>query len=433
MLTAAPHASASDLLETAPGFLVVHPEGAASAQRVVIRGFDADHGQDVEFSVGAIPVNQISHLHGQGYADLNVIIPETVRSLRVVEGNYDPMQGDFAVAASVDYDLGVAERGLRFKATAGSFGTARGLVLWAPEGQAEETFAAAVVQRSDGFGQNRQGETAGLTGQYKLELPGETTALLHLAAYAARSGIAGAIRRDDINAGRIGFYDVYNDPSAQAQSVTTSRSQASITIEHTAENGAQTQAAVWGSYTTYRARLNFTGYTVEDPSAPGIFPGDLGEQGNFDSGLGGRMMYRTRRYEVASWLSAQFNLGTSARAHAIDQAQDRITEPDNVTWRRDDADTVHVAEIGAWAELSLNFTKYVHLRGGARTDFAGFDVDDKLAPVPPGAVPGAFPGIARRRPAWPARREGRSRSIRSRGSKSSVRPGSATGRPRRSS
>ena len=104
------------------------------------------------------------------------------------------------------------------------------------------------------------------------------------------------------------------------------------------------------------------------------------------------MMYRTRRYEANSWLSGQFNVGTSARAHAIDQAQDRISEPDNVTWRRDDADTVHVAEIGAWAELSLNFTKYVHLRGGVRTDFAGFDVDDKLAPAPPGAVPGAFPG-----------------------------------------
>ncbi len=247
VLTAAPHASASDLLQTAPGFLVVHPEGAASAQRVVIRGFDADHGQDVEFSVGAIPVNQISHIHGQGYSDLNVIIPETVRSLRVVEGNYDPMQGDFAVAASVDYDLGVAERGLRFKATAGSFGTARGLVLWAPEGQAEETFAAAVVERSDGFGQNRQGETAGLTGQYKLELPGETTALLHLAAYAARSGTAGALRRDDINAGRVGFYDVYDDPTALGQSITTSRSQVSLTIEHTAENGAQTTAAVWGA------------------------------------------------------------------------------------------------------------------------------------------------------------------------------------------
>ncbi len=46
------------------------------------------------------------------------------------------MQGDFGVTASVDYDLGVADRGLRFKATTGSFGTARGLALWAPENQA---------------------------------------------------------------------------------------------------------------------------------------------------------------------------------------------------------------------------------------------------------------------------------------------------------
>src|SRR6185295_10921920 len=115
-LGAAPHQSAADLLATAPGVQVTHPEGDVVAQRVYLRGFDADHGQDIEFTVGAIPINQVSHLHGQGYADLNVIIPETVRSIRVVEGVYDPAQGDFAVAASVDYDLGVSERGLRFKA-----------------------------------------------------------------------------------------------------------------------------------------------------------------------------------------------------------------------------------------------------------------------------------------------------------------------------
>jgi iron complex outermembrane receptor protein len=231
-----------------------------------------------------------------------------------------------------------------------------------------------------------------MTGQYRIELPGDTSALLHIASYAARSGIAGAIRRDDINAGRIGFYDTYNDPSALAQSVTASRSQVALTIEHSAENGSQTSAAVWGSYTTYRARLNFTGYTQENPAMPGTFPGDLGEQGNFDGGLGGRMMYRTRKYEANSWLSAQLNVGSTARAHAIDQSQDRIAEPDDVTWHRDDAATVHVAEIGSWIDLSINATKYVHLRGGARADFAGFDVDNRLTIPPIGAVAGALPG-----------------------------------------
>src|SRR6266540_3201609 len=67
-LTAAPHGTAADLLSTAPGVFIAHPEGEAIAQRVFLRGFDAEHGQDVEFKLAGIPMNQQSHMHGQGYA-----------------------------------------------------------------------------------------------------------------------------------------------------------------------------------------------------------------------------------------------------------------------------------------------------------------------------------------------------------------------------
>ena len=61
--------------------VVTRIEGDAVGQRLMLRGFDADHGQDIELSVDGVPVNQPSHIHGQGYADLGFIIPETVRSL----------------------------------------------------------------------------------------------------------------------------------------------------------------------------------------------------------------------------------------------------------------------------------------------------------------------------------------------------------------
>ncbi|RXL50952.1 TonB-dependent receptor, partial [Citrobacter sp. AAK_AS5] len=77
------------------------------------------------------------HIHGQGYADLNVLIPETVRSVRVLEGVHDPHQGDFAVAGSVDFDLGVEERGVHATATYGSFDTKRLVAIFAPAGQSE--------------------------------------------------------------------------------------------------------------------------------------------------------------------------------------------------------------------------------------------------------------------------------------------------------
>ena len=60
-----------------------YAEGDAVAPRIFLRGFDAEHGQDIAFSAGGVPINQPSHLHGQGYADLGFVIPETVRSVRV--------------------------------------------------------------------------------------------------------------------------------------------------------------------------------------------------------------------------------------------------------------------------------------------------------------------------------------------------------------
>ena len=79
VLSAAPHRNAAELLAAAPGVYVARPEGDAVAHQIFLRGFDAGHGQDIEFTLnGSVPVNQPSHVHGQGYADLNFILPEVV-------------------------------------------------------------------------------------------------------------------------------------------------------------------------------------------------------------------------------------------------------------------------------------------------------------------------------------------------------------------
>src|SRR4029079_3502189 len=127
------------------------------AERVYLRGFDAREGQDIEFSAGGVPVNESGNLHGAGFADLHFIIPELVLSLRVLEGPFDPRQGNFAVAGSAEYELGLAQRGLTAKFTTGSFGTNRMLLLWGPAQTSNATFAGVELYQTDGFGQNRDG------------------------------------------------------------------------------------------------------------------------------------------------------------------------------------------------------------------------------------------------------------------------------------
>lgn len=379
-LTAAPHASAADLLSTAPGVYVSHPEGDAVAQRISLRGFDADHGQDIEVRVGNIPLNQRSHIHGQGYADLNVIIPETVRSIRVIEGVYDPEQGDFAVAGSVHFDLGIEERGYRAKMSLGSFGTARGVVILAPESQSTDTFAAAVIRKSDGFGSGTRGSiSGGAMGQYRFELPGEITGLLHVAAYGGRSGIAGVVRRDDIDAGRMGFYDAYPDATARSQSASASRLQTSVTLDHVNDDGSAMSTGVWAMVANYRSRLNFTGYMQRGRQNPEwVGRGDLIEQSNQDIGVGGRFTHRSRKVTVAPWLKAQLSTGIDVQTNLVDQAQNLLQPPQNETWdRRVDA-SIQATDIGFYADGLFAFSKYARLHAGLRADVLVFDIDDRL-------------------------------------------------------
>jgi TonB family protein len=380
-LTAAPHGSGADLLATAPGVYIAHPEGEAVAQRIYLRGFDAEHGQDVELHVAGIPMNQPSHIHGQGYADLNIVIPETVRSIRVIEGVYDPRQGDFAVAGTADYDLGVEERRSRVKLSYGSFDTKRMVAIWAPEGQAEETFGAATFRTTDGFGNGtRGGISGGAVGQYRLGLPYDVSAVLHVSAYAARSNIAGVVRRDDVEGGRIGFYDAYPDPSARAQSAGTSRTQIGLTLDRRAsEDGSRTSAAMWLYVASFRSRINFTGYTERSRIEPTwVGRGDLIEQSNDDLGVGGSLSYRSARIEPVDHVTVHYELGSDVRTHRIEQAQNLLRAPQNETWdQRDDAN-IKTTDVGVFGDLLFNVSRYVRLKGGARADLLFFDVDDKL-------------------------------------------------------
>ena len=380
-LTLAPHGSGSDLLATAPGVYVAHPEGEAIAQRIYLRGFDAVHGQDVELHVAGIPMNQPSHIHGQGYADLNLVIPEIVRSIRVIEGVYDPRQGDFAVAGSADYDLGVEERRSRVKVTYGSFDTKRLVAIWAPESQAEETFGAATFRQTDGFGNGTRGGISGsAVGQYRLALPYDVSAVIHVGAYAARNNIAGVVRRDDVEAGRVGLYDAYSDPSARSQSAGTSRTQVGITIDRRADaDGSRTSAAMWLYLASFRSRTNFTGYTQRSRIEPTwVGRGDLIEQSNDDLGVGGSLSYRSARITLVRDITAQYELGTDVRTHRIKQAQNLLQAPQNETWdQRDDAE-IKTTDVGAFGDVVLSGSRYVRLKGGARADLLFFDVDDKL-------------------------------------------------------
>jgi outer membrane receptor protein involved in Fe transport len=99
-----PQGRPAQVLRLIPGFIAVeHSGGAWKADQYFLRGFDADHGTDVAFFIDNMPINLRTHGHGQGYTDLNFIIPETIQGIDVVKGTYHAEFGDFNTAGAVRF------------------------------------------------------------------------------------------------------------------------------------------------------------------------------------------------------------------------------------------------------------------------------------------------------------------------------------------
>ncbi|RYY85182.1 MAG: TonB-dependent receptor [Chitinophagaceae bacterium] len=118
-----------DLLRLVPGLFIAQHAGGGKAEQLFLRGYDSDHGTDVAISVDGIPVNMVSHAHGQGYADAHFVIPETVERVDYDKGPYDVTKGDFATAGWVDLRTKDFLNENTVKLEAGSFGTARAALL----------------------------------------------------------------------------------------------------------------------------------------------------------------------------------------------------------------------------------------------------------------------------------------------------------------
>jgi iron complex outermembrane receptor protein len=378
VLQAAPHKDATAMLATAPGVYVARSEGDAVAAHVFLRGFDAEHGQDIAFSAGGIPINLPSHLHGQGYADLGFIPTEAVRYVRVTEGVYDPRQGDFAVAGSVDFELGVPERGLLSRTSYGSFGTLRQLLLWAPEGEPVESFASATYGSTDGFGDHRDGQHAGVMAQHVME-SGRWKGRVLGSFYGARSRLAGVLRQDDIDRGAVDFYGVYSDPAAQNQSALASEGKLGFFAEHHGSEGSVSKLGAWLALHSFRSQQAFTGYTERSQINPEwTGRGDLIEQDNSVTTLGLSASHRTQRYELASWVSAALEGGLIGRIDRIEQAQNLLQAPQNETWdQRVDA-SIDGSDIGAYVDLELRMVERLTVHAGARGNALHYVVDDRL-------------------------------------------------------
>lgn len=102
-VTINPVRSSQEVLRVVPGLFIAQHAGGGKAEQLFLRGFDLDHGTDINISVDGMPVNMVSHAHGQGYADLHFLQPELIDHVDFDKGPYDASKGNLATAGYVAF------------------------------------------------------------------------------------------------------------------------------------------------------------------------------------------------------------------------------------------------------------------------------------------------------------------------------------------
>ena len=377
MLKSRPLLRPGEVLETVPGLVVTQHSGDGKANQYFLRGFNLDHGTDFATTISGMPVNMPTHAHGQGYSDLNFLIPELVDRIEYRKGPYFAKNGDFGAAGSADIVYRTSLDAPFAQATLGEKGYLRLVGAGSTAMAAGTTLLGAVeVMRNEGPWSLKEGlhRTNGM-----VTLAGGTSASgwsATLMGYDAKWRSTDQVPQRLIDAGTylgkpFGRFDAV-DPSDGGQ---TSRSSLSANWRDTGARGT-TQVAGYAMHYTLKLFSNFT-YLMDRP--------DMGDQFSQQDSRNVFGLSASRSFDH-SWgpFSARSEVGLQARHDRIHvglfESKNRaITDTTRV-------DDVRETLLGTYAQTAVEF--HPRLRGlfGVRADRVEARVDSLLQALNTGSA-----------------------------------------------
>ncbi|MDP3670889.1 MAG: TonB-dependent receptor [Telluria sp.] len=196
-----------ELLEAVPGLVVSQSSGEGKANQFYLRGFNLDHGTDLRTTLDDMPVNQRSHAHGQGWTDLNFLIPELAARIDYKKGPYSAREGDFASAGSAA--IAYANRLAQGTASAsiGQHGFARTLVAASPDlGQGSLLYALELLHNDGPFTRPDDYRKANAVLRYSQGYANNGFSVSAM-AYRGRWNASDQIPQRALDAGLLGRFD----------------------------------------------------------------------------------------------------------------------------------------------------------------------------------------------------------------------------------
>lgn len=364
-----PQGRPAQVLRLIPGFIAVeHSGGAGKADQYFLRGFDADHGTDVAFFSDGMPINFRTHAHGQGYTDLNFIIPETIEGLDVYKGAYLPEYGDFATAGAVNFRTRqVVQEGV-VQVTGGQFDTQRYMLMFSPTKDKIRTLFAAEGYYTNGpFQNDNRYFRTNLFGKMTTNLTGRDELSLTGTLQKSKWNASGEIPLRAVNDGMLDRFGAI-DPSEGGN---TLRSTAKLNYHYDTTSGGLFFANAYGQYYRLDLFTNFT-FFLNDPANAN---GDGIQQSDRRVVYGGDIGYK-QRGEVLGLPS----IGTIGFQTRVDNIHARLgTQTTRMgTGTTTDSDILE-ASYAPFVKAEVQPTSWMRLAGGLRAETFTFDVRNRCA------------------------------------------------------
>lgn len=261
-LTLRPVQSSQELLRNVPGLFIAQHAGGGKAEQIFLRGFDIDHGTDIALSVDGMPVNMVSHAHGQGYSDLHFVIPETIERIDFEKGMYEAGIGNFNTAGYAAFQTRHTLDQSMVKLEAGQFNTLRGLAMidLLPGQDDHHLYVASEFRFSDGYFEASQNfNRLNALAKYSGFIGDNLLLSVSASTFSSSWDASGQIPKRAVTDGLINWFGAIDSTEGGE----TSRKNLNIELNQYLDNGAIIRNQLYASQYDFSLYSNFT-FFLED-------------------------------------------------------------------------------------------------------------------------------------------------------------------------
>lgn len=254
--------NSQDILQNIPGLFIGQHAGGGKAEQIFLRGFDIDHGTDINLSFDGIPVNMVSHAHGQGYSDLHFIIPETISGVEFNKGMYYADKGNFTTAGYAEFNLQNSIEKNLVKVEGGQYNSYRTIAkIKLLNNISSNAYIAGEYVNKQGYFESEQDFTRiNFLGKYNTWLSKETQLQLTTTAFESKWLASGQIPIRAVESGQISRFGAIDD----TEGGNTGRYNASLKLQSFFGNDVLLSNQVFYSRYNFELYSNFT-FFLEDP------------------------------------------------------------------------------------------------------------------------------------------------------------------------